>query len=106
MSRDPMPSLTRRRLLSAAAAAAATTTLPLRAAASLPTTWIPPDWLLDDLPRQMRALGVPGIGIAVVEDPATAFASAMPAAALEIAGADHCVSLPAMPKLLETLCQP
>lgn len=73
MSRDPMPSLTRRRLLSAAVAAAATTTLPLRAAASLPTTWIPPDWLLDDLPRQMRALGVPGIGIAVVEDGALAW---------------------------------
>lgn len=45
-------------------------------------------------------------GIAVVQDPATAFASAMPAAALEIAGADHCVSLPAMPELLESLCQP
>lgn len=52
--------------------------------------------------RHIRRSG----GVAVVEDPATAFASAMPTAALEIAGADHCVSLPAMPKLLESLCQP
>ena len=29
--------------------------------------WIPPDDFLRDLPRQMQALGVPGIGIAVVE---------------------------------------
>ena len=29
--------------------------------------WIPPDAFLQDLPRQMQALGVPGIGIAVVE---------------------------------------
>lgn len=29
--------------------------------------WIPPPQFLQDLPRQMQALGVPGIGIAVVE---------------------------------------
>ena len=29
--------------------------------------WVPPDDFLRDLPRQMQALGVPGIGIAVVE---------------------------------------
>ena len=29
--------------------------------------WLPPEELLQDLPRQMQALGVPGAGIAVVE---------------------------------------
>lgn len=29
--------------------------------------WLPSEELLQDLPRQMRALGVPGVGIAVVE---------------------------------------
>ena len=67
--------LTRRRLLVAGAAAAASGLLPARAASTSgsESAWIPPDWLLDDLPRQMRALGVPGIGIAVVEDGALAW---------------------------------
>lgn len=67
--------LTRRRLLVAGAAAAASGLLPARAASTSgsESARIPPDWLLDDLPRQMRALGVPGIGIAVVEDGALAW---------------------------------
>lgn len=49
--------------------------LATRAAARETTAedWIPPETLLADLPRQMQALGVPGIGIAVVADGALAW---------------------------------
>ena len=61
----------RRRVLAAGLGLAAVAALPTRAPASLrdpvAEDWIPPDAFLDDLPRQMRALGVPGVGIAVVE---------------------------------------
>jgi len=43
-------------------------------------------------------------GLAVVEDPATATVSTMPAAALERAGADYCLPLPEIAPLLEILC--
>jgi two-component system chemotaxis response regulator CheB len=42
-------------------------------------------------------------GIAVVQEPRDAEASAMPAAALEVAGADHCVPLTEIPGLLNRL---
>lgn len=70
-TRDPnaCPTLSRRHLLGAGLAAFAA--LPWRASGALRDTeaadWIPPQEFLADLPRQMRALGVPGIGIAVVE---------------------------------------
>ena len=61
----------RRRVLAAGLGLAAVAALPARALARLrdpiAEDWIPPDAFLDDLPRQMRALGVPGVGIAVVE---------------------------------------
>lgn len=43
-------------------------------------------------------------GTVIVQDPHTAQVPVMPAAALELAGADHCLPLPGIPKLLETLC--
>ncbi len=43
-------------------------------------------------------------GVAIVQDPASAHASAMPQAALDIAGADHCVPLDAIASLLNHLC--
>ena len=64
-------SLTRRRWMAAAPALAAVAVLPLRGWAAPhcdpDADWTPPDDFLADLPRQMQALGVPGIGIAVVE---------------------------------------
>jgi two-component system chemotaxis response regulator CheB len=45
-------------------------------------------------------------GIAIVQSPANARAPAMPQAALELAGADHCVPLEAIPPLLNRLCLP
>jgi len=63
--------LTRRRLLGAGLALGVFGAMSGRAAAALrdaeAVDWIPPDDFLADLPRQMRALGVPGIGMAVVE---------------------------------------
>lgn len=50
--------------------------------------------------RRIRRYG----GIAIVQSPASAEASAMPQAALELAGADHCVPLEAIPPLLNRLC--
>ncbi len=43
-------------------------------------------------------------GTVIVQDPQTAQAPMMPAAALELAGADHCLPLPEIPSLLEALC--
>lgn len=45
-------------------------------------------------------------GRLVVQDPETAQVPAMPAAALELAGADHCLALADIPTLLELLCHP
>lgn len=63
--------LSRRRLLGAAAGLSSLALAPclLRAAPTVDpdADWLPPDVFLHDLPRQMQALGVPGIGIAVVE---------------------------------------
>lgn len=67
----PPVSPARRRWLAASLAAAGAAGLP-RFASAAPcgdaTDWTPPDALLADLPRLMQALGVPGVGIAVVED--------------------------------------
>jgi len=61
----------RRHLLGACLGGAALGLLPRAALAVLPAgerrSWVPSADLLADLPRQMRALGVPGVGIAVVE---------------------------------------
>lgn len=43
-------------------------------------------------------------GLAVVQTPASAEAAAMPQAALDIAGADHCLSLEEIAPLLNRLC--
>ena len=43
-------------------------------------------------------------GTLIVQDPETAQVPVMPAAALELAGADHCLPLPEIPFLLEALC--
>ena len=63
--------LSRRRLLGAGLGLAALGPLSGHVSAALRDTeaadWIPPDAFLADLPRQMQALGVPGIGMAVVE---------------------------------------
>jgi len=45
-------------------------------------------------------------GLAIVQDPADAEAAAMPAAALDAAGADYCVPLAAIAPLLNRLCLP
>lgn len=45
-------------------------------------------------------------GLAIVQDPADAESSAMPMAALDIAGADHCLPLAAIAPLLNRLCLP
>jgi two-component system, chemotaxis family, protein-glutamate methylesterase/glutaminase len=50
--------------------------------------------------RTIRTRG----GIAIVQDPDDAYAAAMPRAAIEIAGADHCVPLDAIAPLLNHLC--
>ncbi|KRF00381.1 hypothetical protein ASG87_13385 [Frateuria sp. Soil773] len=52
--------------------------------------------------RQLRRLG----GCAVVQSPSDAEAPAMPQAALDRAGADHCVTLEAIAPLLNRLCLP
>lgn len=50
--------------------------------------------------RQIRAMG----GIAIVQNPASAEAPAMPQAALDVAGADYCLELAQIPPLLNRLC--
>lgn len=45
-------------------------------------------------------------GLAIVQDPAHAEVAVMPKAALDIAGADHCLPLDAMASLLNRLCLP
>lgn len=50
--------------------------------------------------RLMRASG----SVAVVQDPATAEAARMPQAALDRAGADHCLPLEDIPTLLNRFC--
>lgn len=51
---------------------------------------------------RLRQLG----GCAIVQSPASADAPAMPQAALDRAGADHCVELDAIAPLLNRLCLP
>jgi len=65
-----MPTLSRRRLLSVGLALPLLGPWALRAspAVDLEADWTPSDDVLEDLPRLMQALGVPGIAIAVVED--------------------------------------
>lgn len=43
-------------------------------------------------------------GTVVIQDPDTAQVPMMPAAALELSGADHCLPLPKISPLLESLC--
>ena len=71
MASIPPVSPSRRRLLASGLGLATACMLPARAW-SAPridpdADWIPSPELLQDLPRQMQALGVPGMGIAVVE---------------------------------------
>lgn len=65
-----MPAISRRRLLGSGLALSVLGPLGLRAAPTIDADadWIPADDFLRELPRQMQALGVPGIAIAVVED--------------------------------------
>ena len=51
---------------------------------------------------RIRRLG----GLAIVQDPAEAEVPAMPQAALDLAGADHCLPLAAIAPLLNRLCLP
>ena len=69
---DRKPASSTRRTLLASGLGLATAALLPRRAGPAPridpdADWIPSEDFLADLPRQMRALGVPGIGIAVVE---------------------------------------
>ena len=64
------PGLSRRSLLAGGCGLLALAAVPRHAQAAARCSvadWIPDDAFLQDLPRQMQALGVPGIGIAVVE---------------------------------------
>jgi len=67
----PPVSRSRRRLLASGLGLATAALLPRRAwpapKVDPDADWIPSPELLQDLPRQMQALGVPGMGIAVVE---------------------------------------
>lgn len=71
MTSIPTPVLSRRRLLAAGVgfSTLAVASRRLQAAPIIDpdADWIPSRELLQDLPRQMQALGVPGVGIAVVE---------------------------------------
>ena len=71
MTSDSMSGISRRRLLAGGVGVATLAALPMRARAvprcDPDADWIPGDAFLQDLPRQMQALGVPGAGIAVVE---------------------------------------
>jgi two-component system chemotaxis response regulator CheB len=51
---------------------------------------------------RVRELG----GLAIVQDPAEAEIDTMPLAALDLAGADHCVDLRSMASLINELCAP
>lgn len=68
--REPLR-MSRRRLLAAGLGLSTLALVPAHAGAAArvdpDADWLPPDELLQDLPRQMQALGVPGVGIAVVE---------------------------------------
>lgn len=65
-----MPAISRRRLLGSGLALSLPGPLGLRAAPTVDpdADWIPSADFLRDLPRQMQALGVPGLALAVVED--------------------------------------
>jgi two-component system, chemotaxis family, protein-glutamate methylesterase/glutaminase len=52
--------------------------------------------------RRIRQLG----GLAIVQSPHDAFAATMPQAALDLAGADHCLPLEDIAPLLNRLCMP
>lgn len=71
MDFEPDFSPRRRGLLAGGMGVAVLSAMPVRAsvrpACDPDASWIPADAFLRDLPRQMRALGVPGIAIAVVE---------------------------------------
>ena len=69
MTEFSMFGMSRRQMLAGGFGLAALAALPSRARAAprCDADWIPGDAFLQDLPRQMRALGVPGVGIAVVE---------------------------------------
>ena len=71
MTSQSILGISRRRLLAGGVGVAALAALPMRARAAprcdRDADWIPSDAFLEDLPRQMQALGVPGLGIAVVE---------------------------------------
>ena len=71
MTDATIPAFSRRTLLAGGIGLAALAAAPITAWAAARcdanADWIPDDALLQALPRQMRALGVPGIGIAVVE---------------------------------------
>ena len=77
MTEFSMFGMSRRQLLAGGVGLAGLATLPARAWAAqrcdADTDWIPGHEFLQDLPRQMRALGVPGVGIAVVEAGALAW---------------------------------
>lgn len=71
MTDSDLPAISRRHMLANGIGVAALAALPACVHAAQPwddaADWIPGDALLQDLPRQMRALDVPGVGIAVVE---------------------------------------
>ena len=70
MTSHLVPGISRRNLLAGGIGLASLAALPANARAAARCAvadWIPDGALLQDLPRQMQALGVPGIGIAVVE---------------------------------------
>ena len=71
MTDSKLPAISRRHLLAGGIGLASLAAWPARVNAAQPwnddADWIPGDALLQDLPRQMQALGVPGVGIAVVE---------------------------------------
>ena len=77
MTSNSILGISRRQLLVGGVGLAAVATFPshLRAAPRFDADadWSPSDAFLQDLPRQMQALGVPGIGIAVVEAGALAW---------------------------------
>jgi two-component system, chemotaxis family, protein-glutamate methylesterase/glutaminase len=52
--------------------------------------------------RRIRQLG----GVAIIQSPQDAVAAAMPQAALDLAGADHCLPLEGIAPLLNRLCMP
>jgi len=75
MTSNSMPGISRRHVLAGGLGLAALAALPARATPRCDpdADWIPSDAFLQDLPRQMQALGVPGVGIAVVEAGALAW---------------------------------